>query len=181
MNTDLETLRYPIGRFIWPSSVSEQELQEALNRIETFPGRIQKTVENLLDDQLDTPYRPDGWTIRQVIHHVADSHMNAYIRLKLALTEDTPTIKPYDESKWAMLPDSITLHPEISLRLLKDVHTRWVVIMKCMPAESWDRTFIHPEYNKTYSLRQFVRMYAWHGDHHLAHITGVLKRMDAEK
>lgn len=176
MNMDLETLQYPIGRFKWPSTVSEQEIQDSINRIESLPGKIKMATENLRDDQLDIPYREHGWTIRQVVHHIADSHMNAYIRFKLALTEDKPTIKPYDEAKWAMLSDSITLRADISLAILKGVHTRWVAIMKCMPGESWDREYIHPEHNKAYSLKQAVKMYAWHGDHHLAHITGLLKR-----
>jgi hypothetical protein len=146
-----------------------------------LPGKVQKALVNLGDDLLDIPYREQGWTIRQVVHHVADSHMNAYIRFKLALTEEKPLVKPYDQAKWAILSDSITLHPDVSAGILKGVHTRWVILMKCMSTESWEREYIHPEYNKTYSLKQAVMMYAWHGEHHLAHITGLLNRINAVK
>lgn len=173
----MENLKYPVGTFTWPVEVSMEELRNAIQVIEAFPGKIRKAVEALNEEQLDTPYRPEGWTIRQVVHHCADSHMNAYIRFKLALTEDTPTIKPYDQTSWATLADSITLLPESSLIIIKGVHTRWVVIMNCMTPEDWSRQYNHPEYNKKYALKQLAVMYAWHCEHHLAHITRLIERM----
>lgn len=178
MDQTLENLQYPIGRFSWPKDVSDGEVHGAIRTILAFPGKIRKAVEGLASDQLDTPYRPDGWTIRQVVHHCADSHMNAYIRFKLALTEDNPVIKPYDQSKWASLQDSKTLPPDISLALLESVHTRWGVVMESMSDADWESSFTHPEYKVSQKLRQAVMMYAWHCEHHLAHITSLIRRMD---
>lgn len=177
METSMETLRYPTGRFVWPKEVSDHMIFTAINVIDEFPARINRAIGNLDSGQLDTPYRPDGWTIRQVVHHCADSHMNAYIRFKLALTEETPTIKPYDQASWAELADSQILNPDISLSIIEGVHTRWVTIMKNMTGEEWDKTFLHPEHNEPHQLRQVVIMYQWHCNHHLAHITQLCERM----
>lgn len=169
MEMDIEKLKFPIGRFTVPSEVSEEEIKQAIVRIALFPSRIMETVRQIKPDQLDTPYRLGGWTIRQVVHHCADSHMNAIIRFKLALTEDAPVIKPYDQASWAELSDNI-LGPEISLILLGAVHKRWVALMESMVDTDWNKTFVHPEYNRVQSLRQTVMLYAWHGEHHLGHI-----------
>lgn len=169
MEKTLEQLQYPIGRFSFPAQVSEEEIKEAIHRIAVLPLRMLEVVRQIPPDKLETPYRPGGWTIRQVVHHVADSHINAYIRYKLALTEQQPTIKPYLEKEWAKLDDS-KLGPEISLVMLGGIHKRWVTIMEHMSETDWDRRFVHPEHNRTQTLRQTVMLYAWHGEHHLGHI-----------
>jgi len=169
MEIDTEKLKYPIGRFTLPAEVSEEEIKQAIVRITLFPSRIMETIRQIKPDLLDTPYRQGGWTIREVVHHCADSHMNALIRFKLALTEDAPVIKPYDQAAWAVLSDS-RLGPEISLILLGAVHKRWVALMEMMTDADWNRTFVHPEYNRVQTLRQTVMLYAWHGEHHLGHI-----------
>ena len=178
MDKEMESLQYPIGRFVRPVEVSEEEISRAIVIISEFPDKIQRAVENLDDEQLDTPYRPDGWTIRQVVHHCADSHMNAYMRFKLALTEETPTIKPYAQTRWASLIDSQVLPPDISIVIIKGIHARWVTIMDGMSDEEWDRRLIHPDQGAAQSLKQVVRMYEWHSEHHLAHVTGLIERMN---
>jgi len=172
MEKDVELLKYPIGRFALPSDVHVEEIHTAIKRISAFPARLLETVRPLQPDQLDTPYRPGGWTIRQVVHHLADSHMNAFTRFKLALTEEAPVIKPYDEAKWAEQAD-YKLGPEFSLVLLGSVHKRWVALMESMTDADWERIFIHPEYNRVQKLSQTVMLYAWHGEHHLGHILNV--------
>jgi hypothetical protein len=137
---------------------------------------MQDAVAHLNDDQLDTPYRPEGWTYRQVVHQCADSHTNAYVRFKWALTEETPTIKPYDQSAWAELPDG-NLAPDVSVKILEAVHQRWVALMRSMEETDWDKGYLHPEHGKVQLLRQVVMMYAWHGEHHLGHILGLKKKM----
>ncbi len=175
MDEALEKLRYPVGKFDWSKEVTVEERNEAINKIERFPDRIRDVVVPLDEEQLDSPYRIGGWTVRQVVHHVADSHMNAYIRFKLALTEDKPVIKPYAEAEWAKLSDS-KLDPSVSLQLLDGIHYRWVTIMENMNESEWALGFTHPEHNKWMVLNKAVAMYAWHCEHHLAHITGLLKR-----
>ena len=177
---DLETLQYPVGRFARPVNVDRQDISTAIETIADFPGKMENAVDRLNDSQLDTPYRQGGWTIRQVVHHCADSHMNAYIRFKLALTEDTPTIKPYDQARWAELPDSL-LDPEVSLNLIKGAHQRWITILEAMTDAEWERRLIHPEQPGEQTLKQMVMMYAWHCDHHLAHITGLVTRKGWQK
>jgi len=172
---DLETLQYPVGRFARPANVDRQDISTAIETIAAFPGKMENAVQGLTDSQLDTAYREGGWTIRQVVHHCADSHMNAYIRFKLALTEDIPTIKPYDQGPWAELPDS-RLDPEVSISLLKGVHQRWHTILESMTDADWDRKLIHPEQPGEQTLKQMVMMYTWHCHHHLAHITELAKR-----
>jgi hypothetical protein len=174
MEKNLELLKYPIGRFALPSEVSQEEIQLAINKIISLPGLLLETVRPLQPDQLDTPYRPGGWTIRQVVHHLADSHMNAFIRFKLALTEDAPVIKPYEEARWAEQVD-YNLGPEFSLVLIGGLHKRWVTLMESMTQSDWDRTFIHPQYNRIQKLSQTVMLYAWHGEHHLGHILNAKK------
>lgn len=173
----LERLRYPIGKFNKPENFTEKIINEYISDIEHFPTRLRKAVENLSEEQLNTLYRPDGWTIRQVVHHCADSHMNSIIRFKLALTEDTPIIKPYHEELWAELKDSSNMPIEPSLHILDGVHTRWVVLLRSLDNLQLKRTFIHPSSNRTVELQENIGIYAWHGNHHLAHITRLMDRM----
>lgn len=168
-------LRYPVGKFQRPESLCDAERAEAIDRIATAPARLREAVRGLSEAQLDTPYRPDGWTVRQVIHHVPDSHANAFIRFKLALTEDTPTIKPYDEAAWALLDDVRSTPIETSLVLLESLHDRWVRLLRSIPAADFDRTLNHPE-NGLMNLHQLLALYAWHGDHHVAHVTSLRER-----
>ena len=162
--------RYPIGEFLWPESLSRHERERAVTEIAALPARMRAAVSGLTEAQLDTPYREGGWTIRQVVHHVPDSHLNSYVRYKLALTEDEPTIKPYDESAWAKFEDSRATPIETSLRLLETLHERWVNLMRGMTEAQWKRRFLHPEHGPM-ALDLTAAMYAWHGAHHLAHIT----------
>jgi len=172
-------LRYPIGK---DQSFSDKEYNEKVKEahlldIQNCPGLLENAVLNLDEHQLNTPYREDGWTVKQVVHHVPDSHMNAYIRFKLALTEDNPTIKPYDEVGWAKLSDTQNLPINISLTLLHALHLRWVQIMKDMDEEDWQKTVYHPERKLTLTLWNLLGSYAWHGKHHVAHITSLRERM----
>jgi hypothetical protein len=170
--TTIDPAKYPIGKFTPPSSYTQQQMLGWIEDIKTLPGKVRHAVMALNETQLDTPYRPGGWTIRQVVHHIADSHMNAVIRLKWALTEENPTIKAYEEGEWAMLPD-YKLPVEPTLRLLEGLHLRWVAILETLNEDQWNRTFIHPETGNLIPVRQLLGLYAWHGNHHLAHITGV--------
>lgn len=173
---DLERLKYPNGQFIAPVSISETELKGYVNDIRYLPTLIEIAVQTLDAEQLNTAYRPGGWTVAQVIHHLADSHMNALTRFKLALTEDSPVIKPYDEAAWAELPDVARTPINISLTLLHALHTRWVNLLDNLSQEQWGRTFIHPESKKTFELRTVAANYSWHGKHHLAHIENLKER-----
>ena len=165
----MESLQYPIGRFTLPKEVSPDEIKTAIRKISQLPAQLATTVRAMTKEQIDTPYRPGGWTVRQVVHHVPDSHMNAYMRYKLALTEDSPVIKPYEEAAWANLIDS-TMDVEVSLILLESIHARWVPIMEHMIDADWQRDFIHPQYNRRQTLAQTAMLYAWHGEHHHAHL-----------
>jgi uncharacterized damage-inducible protein DinB len=170
-------LRYPIGRFTRPTAVTPAERKAAIDAIAKAPGALRKAVASLTDAQLDTPYRPDGWTVRQVVHHVPDSHLNAYVRFKLGLTEDTPTVKPYDEAKWAELDDGKSKLVEDSLKLLEALHARWVLLLRRMQPADFARKVNHPEWDAPLSLDSLLALYAWHGKHHVAHITALKKRM----
>jgi len=173
-------LRYPIGKFEWvPSENKEQTSERRLHYVDVLaklPSNMAAAVRGLNAEQLDTPYRPQGWTVRQVIHHVPDSHLNAYVRFKLALTEDNPTIRPYDEAKWAQLPDSTLTPVEVSLQLLAALQSRWVDLVRSMQPADFARTLLHPE-RGTLTLDQMLAMYAWHSAHHTAHITSLRQRM----
>ena len=171
-----EDLRYPIGKFHLEEPVGPNQLAEWIGQIAAAPTHMRTAVAGLSDAQLDTPYRPGGWTVRQVVHHVPDSHLNCYVRFRLALTEDEPTIKPYDEGRWAALPDARTAPVDLSLALLENLHRRWVLLLESLTPAEWDRRFNHPELGVR-SLRQTVPMYAWHGRHHVAHITALRQRM----
>lgn len=165
----MDELKYPIGKY-HEQPFSEKQLREWLLDIETLPMHIEHAVLNMHEFQLQTPYRPGGWTVHQVVHHVADSHMNAYIRFKLGLTEDNPTIKPYEEKLWAEMADTKNLPINISITLLFAVHRRWVEVLNNIKEEEWSRTVFHPEHQKTMTLWYLLGMYAWHGKHHVGHI-----------
>ena len=173
-------LRYPIGNFEWiPPENEEQGAKRRLHYVDVLaklPSQMRAAVSGLSAGQLDTPYRPEGWTVRQVVHHVPESHMNAYVRFKLALTEDNPTIKPYDEAAWARLPDVAVTPIEVSLQLLTALHARWVDTVHWMRPSDFARTLFHPE-RGTLTLDQMLAMYAWHSAHHTAHITSLRQRM----
>lgn len=172
----MEDPRYPIGKYI-VQPFSEKQLQEWLNDIQFLPQHLENAILNLDAAQLDTPYRESGWTVKQLVHHVADSHMNAYTRFKLALTEDNPTIKPYDEAAWAEMADTKIVPINISLTLLHALHNRWNVVLQNMSREDMDRTVFHPEHKKEMTLWYLLGMYAWHGKHHVAHVTALRERM----
>lgn len=171
----MNDLRYPLGKFTYDGPLSEEQKQRCLDSVTQAPANLRAAVSGLSETQLDTPYRPDGWTVRQVIHHVPDSHLNAYIRFKLALTEEEPTIKPYAEDRWAMLADSQTTPIEVSLMLLESLHTRWMRLLGSLRTADWKRTFRHPEMG-VMSLEKTLALYSWHGRHHVAHITSLRER-----
>lgn len=168
---ELEKLKFPIGRFEIPGSLSADQIQNFIDDIELFPIRLEREVIALTAAQLDTPYRPDGWTIRQVVHHCADSHMNSLTRFKLALTEEKPAIKPYWEDRWAELPDSKRQPIEPAIQMLKGLHSRWTFLLRSLSSKDLKKSFIHPEHGKEISLEENIANYAWHCNHHLAHIT----------
>ena len=169
-------LRYPIGRFTPDATPTPETRTRHIAEMAALPQRFRNAVSGLSDTQLSTPYRDGGWTVRQLIHHVPDSHLNAYIRCKLALTEDSPIIKPYDQEAWANLADSALTPPEVSLSLLEAVHTRWVTLLRALTPDDFQRKFNHPE-TGVQSVDSTVAFYAWHGNHHLGHITAVWERM----
>jgi uncharacterized damage-inducible protein DinB len=167
--------RYPIGQFAYNRAAGSAERAVAVAAIAELPERLAAAARGLSDEQLDTPYREGGWTLRQVVHHLADSHVNAWVRMKLTLTAPHPTIVPYDEAAWARLPDA-ALPVEVSLRLLAALHARWDTLWRSLSDSDWSRTFRHPEYDRDLSLDWMVQMYAWHGRHHVAHITSTRER-----
>jgi len=171
-----DDLRYPTGKFTFDPDVRPEKRSAAIGAIREAPAALRAAVRGLNDSQLNTPYRPGGWTVRQVVHHVPESHMNAYTRFKLAITEDNPTIKPYDEDAWSKLPDVSKEPIETSLVLLDALHKRWVTLLETMRPEEFGRTLFHPELKKELTLDFLLQMYAWHGKHHAAHITGLRSR-----
>lgn len=178
MTTTQTDPRFPVGRFVRPAALTPAERAEAIEAVAAAPAAMRAAVSGLTDAQLDTPYREGGWTARQVVHHVPDSHMNAYVRFKLALTEDVPTIKPYDEAAWAELEDGKSKLVEQSLNLLDSLHARWVFLLRRMQPSDFERKLNHPEWPAPLSLDQMLALYAWHGRHHVAHITELRKRQD---
>ena len=168
--------RFPIGKFVYDAAPTEAQRSELISNIERAPAALRAAVQGLSPQQLDTPYRDGGWTVRQVVHHVPESHMNAYIRFKLALTEDEPTIKPYAEDLWAKLPDVQAVPIDVSLALLDSLHVRFVQVLRGMKAEDWKRTFRHPEQGIV-PLERNLALYSWHGRHHVAHVTELRKKM----
>ena len=170
-------LAYPIGACEYPEVISSDQRQRHIEELAAAPAHFRDAVRGLNDSQLDTPYRPGGWTVRQVIHHVPDSHMNAYVRFRLALTEEEPLIKPYDEKRWAELKDACSEPPEASLQLLHALHRRWVVLLRSLSDADFARRFRHPELG-TMRLDTYLASYAWHCRHHAAHITRLRERMN---
>jgi hypothetical protein len=168
-------LRYPVGPFKIEGEITSELINNWIAEIENAPRLLREAVKDLQDHQLDTPYRPGGWTVRQVVHHLPDSHLNSYIRLKLALTEDKPVIKPYQEDKWAELPDS-NLPVEVSLQLMEAIHSRWVSILITLSPSELEKTFFHPESGEN-SIASMIALYAWHSRHHIAHITSLRDRL----
>ena len=167
--------RYPIGKYAPPQEATPALRQQAISAIAEAPAKLRAAVQGLAPQHLDIPYREGGWTIRQIVHHIPESHMNSYVRFKLALTEDQPTIKPYDEDSWARLGDVRNTAVEVSLSLLESLHQRWVVLLRSLCEEDWSRNFRHPELGLM-SLEKNLALYAWHGRHHVAHITSLRER-----
>ncbi len=167
---DLEKLKFPIGKFVKPEIISANEIKAWISEIENFPFRIKSITENLSVEELNWNYRPNGWSIKQVVHHCSDSHMNAFIRTKLALTEILPVIKPYDEAVWANLVDGNTDSISDSLLLLNGIHAKWSFLLKSLNESDLEREYYHPENNRNYKLNEVIGLYAWHCNHHLAHI-----------
>ena len=173
---ELEVLQYPIGRFKASDSYPPEDVRTNIQIISALPSKFINLLGGWTEEQYDTHYRPDGWTIRQLIHHVADSHINAYVRFRLALTENNPTIKPYKEDRWAELPDAKTAQVDLSLQLLKNVHLRWVLLMNSMDAADLARTYTHPETGRTIRLDGVIALYAWHSEHHYQHAFTLAER-----
>ena len=182
MKNEEQHLSYPIGleeeSDVYYDMYGDVLKFKLLSDIKMLPAMLEFAIQNLNADQLDTPYRPGGWTVHQLIHHIADSHINAYIRFKLALTENNPVIKPYDQEAWALLSDTKNLPINISLTLLHALHTRWYQLMYDMTEEQWQRTIYHPERKKTLALWELLKSYSWHSLHHTAHITKLRERMN---
>ncbi|MHA6484162.1 YfiT family bacillithiol transferase [Paenibacillus sp. strain BS8-2] len=170
-------LRYPIGTFTFEGEINSAQREKWIQEISDLPALIREATNRLSEEQLQTPYRDGGWTVRQVVHHIADSHMNSLMRFKLALTEQHPTIRPYDETSWAELADSVEEPIETSLDFITSLHRKWVTLLRSMNNEQFARTFYHPGRGESNALDRSVGMYAWHGNHHLAHITSLTSRM----
>lgn len=171
----MKNLKYPIGPFSFEEKITNDRIPQLIADLQSLPKLLSQAVEGLDNQQLDSPYRPEGWTIRQVVHHIADSHMNGYIRFRLALTEDCPLIKPYEEAPWAELEDAAHMPVEVSLRLIHAMHERWGYLLQSLDSSQLDAIYRHPA-NGDVTLRKAIHLYAWHGSHHLAHITGFRKR-----
>lgn len=169
-------LRYPIGPFKLDESITTEKRQLYIEQIAETPAKLRAAVDGLSSQQLDTPYRPGGWTVRQVVHHLPDSHLNSYIRFKLAMTEDEPTIKPYHEDRWAQLEDARTAPVATSLSLLESLHSRWILFLRSLTPEDFGRTFQHPEMGLM-NLEKNLCLYAWHGRHHVAQINSLRERL----
>lgn len=177
MNTPtIEELQYPIGKFVCPETITGADTEDWTGVLEAFPSRLKELVAGLTDAQLDTPYRPGGWTVRQVIHHLYDSHTNSYVRFKWTLTEDSPVIKAYYEDRWAELFDTVSAPVKLSLQALEALHAKWVYLIKGLSDEDLQRVFIHPAGGKKVTLAENIGIYAWHSNHHYAHIRNLLER-----
>lgn len=172
----MEDLRYPIGKFVAGETHTKEEVTTFIQRIQSLPQKLEAAIAGLSNTQLDTPYRDGGWTVRQVVHHVADSHMNAYIRVKWMLTEETPVIKAYNEKLWAQTGETAA-DPALSISLIKALHAKWIALLNTLAPDQLQKQFIHPDTSKHVALHNLIGMYAWHGDHHHAHIIELKKRM----
>jgi DinB family protein len=169
-------LQYPIGKHQWGGEITDEQRAQFIAQLEQAPAQLRQAVTGLTEEQVDTPYRPEGWTVRQVVHHLPDSHMNTYIRFRLALTEDEPTIKPYDQERWAALEDARRGPVGLSLALFGSLHSRWVLLLRSLRTQDFARTFRHPEMG-VLTLEKYLSLVAWHGRHHIAHITSLRERM----
>jgi uncharacterized damage-inducible protein DinB len=174
---DIEHIKYPIGKYQAPSPISQGHISQWIDDISACPPQLRATVQGMNEAQLSTPYREGGWTVRQVLHHVPDSHMNAYIRFKWTLTEETPTIKAYFEERWAELEDTRSTPVDVPLDLLDALHKRWVALLRSMNPDDFKRIYVHPQYGKQYSLEEVLGLYAWHGNHHRAQVEALKQRM----
>ncbi|MCB9033082.1 MAG: putative metal-dependent hydrolase [Chitinophagales bacterium] len=166
----MEELKYPIGKFIMPVSVTEKHIQEWINDIAIFPTQLANTLNDIDQNLLAASYRVNGWSIKQIVHHLADSHMHSYIRMKLAITQNTPTINPYDENDWSVLTDANNYNINASVLIIKGLHERWTTFLQSLSMNDLDKSFYHPEHKKTFSIKENIGSYAWHGKQHLAHI-----------
>ncbi len=173
----MTNLSYPIGKLRYPDEISEEYLQANIEAIRSTPERMAAAVSGLNDEQMDTPYRPGGWTVRQLVHHLPDSHMHSYLRFHWAITEDSPMIKPYDEKAWATMDYHQSVPVEVSLSLLKAIHDRWMILIDNLTEADMACSYRHPEDGQIYSVKKAILVYGWHGDHHIAHITELRKRM----
>lgn len=172
---NLEALKFPIRKFQFDSDVTRQQLQHWITTIQSFSQEIEKTTQSLTTEQLNWRYRPDGWSIKQVVHHLADSHMNALIRIKLALTEDSPVIRPYEEARWAELCDGLSNDISASLKIINGVHEKWAHVLKNLSDEQWNKMYFHPQHQRLLSIKEGLGIYDWHCKHHLAHIKQALE------
>lgn len=173
---ELHSMQYPIGQFVKPRSATPEDIGQWIGTLEKFPEKLRTLVVPLTNDQLNTPYRPGGWTVRQTVHHLGDSHMNAYIRFKWTLTENKPVIKAYYEDRWAALPDSLQTGIISSLNFLDLMHERLVLLLRNLKANEWEKTFIHPDTGAEHRLDSYLALYAWHSEHHYAHIQRLAER-----
>jgi hypothetical protein len=173
----MEDLRYPIGQFRYEGEPDHHRREQWIEEIAAAPANLRAVVAGLAPYQLDTPYREGGWTVRQVVHHLPDSHLNAYTRIKLALTEEVPVIKPYEEARWAELPDGRAAPVDLSLNLLESLHHRWVLLLRQLTPADFRRRFVHPQHGRPIELQETLALYAWHGRHHVAHIASLRRRM----
>lgn len=173
---ELEELKYPIGKFKAVTPVDQVTLDNAIADIASLPEKFSTAISRLSKDQIDTVYRPGGWTVRQLAHHVVDSHMNAYVRMKIALTEDNPSIRPYEEAEWAQLSDTANTPVSVSLEMLALLHQRWIILINALDNDQWNRKYYHPGDQEWVTLRTMACMYAWHSNHHLAHVTRLIER-----
>lgn len=172
----MSDLRYPIGKFEFLQDYTTEYIEESIKAIGKLPARLAAAVDGLNEDQLNTPYRPSGWTVKQVVHHVSESHLNSVVRFKWTLTEETPLIKTYLEKGWAETPEIEHTPTELSLEFIEILHKKWVILLESLSPADWAKTFVHPELNKEIALGSFVGLYAWHGKHHTAHITSLRDR-----
>jgi len=177
-NEEIQQLKYPIGNFKAPETYSMSENRKRIEIIRNLPDAMSKSIGSLNTAQLDTPYRPEGWTIRQLVHHVADSHINAFTRFKLGLTETNPTIRPYDQSAWCEMSDAKNLEPAVSMKIIEGIHGRWAHVLENMSDSDFNREIFHPEMNKSLHLGTMLALYSWHSSHHLAHINKLKERMN---
>ena len=177
MGAVTEDLRYPIGQFRYEGEPDQHQREQWIEEIAATPANLRAVVDGLAPHQLDTPYRDKGWTVRQVVHHLPDSHLNAYTRIKLALTEDVPVIRPYEEARWAELPDGRAGPIELSLNLLESLHHRWVLLLRQLTPADFRRRYMHPQHGRPFEVQETLALYAWHGRHHVAHITSLRRRL----